>query len=319
MAYPIRFKSKPGDALNVSGTIDLGFGLSINRPLEGDGGINLHLDVGFAVNDEASVEFDSCSGSEGSCDALKKALRDDFKNEVLLFLREEVDLFEQPASSRIISGILDYTSLFSRQSYQTVHPVVQDEGLLFLYNCKREMVTEISAKKIKRSDQELGFSQNLIDNAYQPFEVTYSIKDILNHEMVQAGLEDNEHLEEWMIDELTKLPEGLIRFTKDPISLANMDISKMVEPFILNISQSVDSKFTPGVSMDNITIVQTVLIEVTDKNSDLTIFPLDLTIYLRVKQRMGHRLKYGSIPEFKLEYDGFDLGIREPQTISREL
>mmetsp|Transcript_13789 Transcript_13789/g.21542 ORF Transcript_13789/g.21542 Transcript_13789/m.21542 type:complete len:110 (-) Transcript_13789:2221-2550(-) len=108
------------------------------------------------------------------------------------------------------------------------------------------------------------------------------------------------------------IPRGIIRVSKDPLTLAALDHSKIQTPGISNSSQSKESHYTPGVLMDLILIQQNFFVELTDAQSDLTIVPMQLNFAFKAKTREGHKMKYGTTEEFKLEFESAKVDCFEP-------
>ena len=85
----------------------------------------------------------------------------------------------------------------------------------------------------------------------------------------------------------------VFRFTKDPVTMGELNYKKLQTPQIINTRKHSPSPVRPHLLMDKININQNGFIEILDKDSDITILPLSINLELRIHERPGPIYKYG--------------------------
>lgn len=99
---------------------------------------------------------------------------------------------------------------------------------------------------------------------------------------------------------------GQVSFSKDPVTLAQLDHAVLQKPGIQNITD------TKG-NLDHISIKQNIFIQIKEKesNSDLTMVPIELEIRFDAKIRKGMMMKYGWTQEVKFEFKDVRLQVKD--------
>ena len=99
--------------------------------------------------------------------------------------------------------------------------------------------------------------------------------------------------------------KGKLSITKDPVTIDAL--KNMPKPAIRNITNYKDSKHPPlDVKMDRVEVNQTLLLQLNDDTSDLTIMPIHFQAHAYGKIRKGYPSVLGWTEEVKVEYGGVD-------------
>ena len=215
-------------------------------------------------------------------------------------------------------GLLNYINDFTARPIETLHVELNEnhQNLFIFFNCKKSSVEEVLAAPIDPDMSEIGFAQNLLDNLGMPHEVEIDLDRL----KTKLG-PDFTFLDKKILDQpgrIEMIPSGVLRFTKDPVTIANIDHSVFQTPKISNDTAFQRAQRPPHTPLDKISIHQNVFLEIKDKNTDLTIVPMSLNWEFLAKERMGARYQYGQVQEFKTEHYLVDVQVHECQTISRE-
>lgn len=123
-----------------------------------------------------------------------------------------------------------------------------------------------------------------------------------------------------MVDELRLAPKGQIKLTTDPITLGQLDKSKLQSPQIKNTTGFKRAERYPHVLLDKIEVNQTLLVQVEDRaaGSDLAIVPVEINFHFFAHNKPGHFMKYGQTQLIKGEYGGSHVRIADCQFVKKE-
>lgn len=126
-----------------------------------------------------------------------------------------------------------------------MHP---NTAYLFM-NCHSDSIKDALNKELRSGYAEFSFYQNLMDNMGMPEEIEFDIEDLMGHWLVRNA-QTNKGTKGPLVQiaEIFLISYGYdtnfrlhVSFTKDPITLAQLDYSDLQAPGITNVTgQEVD-------------------------------------------------------------------------------
>ena len=131
---------------------------------------------------------------------------------------------------RKLMGLLNYINDFTARKIETLHVEVdgKHQNLFLFFNCKKSSVEDVLAAPVDADISEINFSQNLLDNLGMPHEVEIDLDRL----KTKLG-PDFTFMDKKILDQpgrMEMIPSGVLRFTKDPVTLANIDHSGFQTP-----------------------------------------------------------------------------------------
>ena len=124
-------------------------------------------------------------------------------------------------------GLLGYINDFTERDIETTHvSVSQKVGNLNIFiNCKRDSVETIYANPIPTNKVEISFFQNLLDNVGMPNDLYFDLARVND---LKDSLKIPPEARESLTEYLPLLQGSKFRFVKDPLVLAQLDLSESI-------------------------------------------------------------------------------------------